>query len=166
MNFLEKDLEQIIFETCNDTLMDRGLWITGEKIRQLKIGNYGIADLITWRRVTYGPCLNYLEINIYELKKDRVGVSAFFQAVRYMKGISSYMKRRRFMCNYGFNIHLVGKSIDDSGSLCYLTDHINREATDMSFGELLTISFYEYKYDIDGLTFLETKGYELVNSGF
>lgn len=46
-DFLEKTLEDIIFETSNDDLKERGLWICGNKKRQVKIGNYGIADLIT-----------------------------------------------------------------------------------------------------------------------
>ena len=49
MSFLEKDLEDIIFETDNDLLFEHGLFIDGQKKRQVRIGNYGIADLITCR---------------------------------------------------------------------------------------------------------------------
>ena len=45
MTFLEKDLEQIIFETPKEKLQEKGLVIKGKLLRQIKIGNYGIADL-------------------------------------------------------------------------------------------------------------------------
>jgi hypothetical protein len=51
MNFLEKNLEDIIFETHENKLRDRGLEISGKKLRQLRIGNYGIADMITYTRI-------------------------------------------------------------------------------------------------------------------
>ncbi len=44
MKFLEKDLEQIIFESGMDSLNERGLYIRGKRLRQVRIGNYGIAD--------------------------------------------------------------------------------------------------------------------------
>ena len=34
----------------------------------------------------------YLNITVFELKKDKVGISAFFQAIRYCKGIKSYLE--------------------------------------------------------------------------
>lgn len=45
--FFEKTLEDIIFNTDNELLCEHGLLISGKKLRQVKIGNYGIADLIT-----------------------------------------------------------------------------------------------------------------------
>ena len=50
MKFLEKDLEEIIWDAYkNDKLSlinNRGLFINGLIKRQLRIGNYGIADLV------------------------------------------------------------------------------------------------------------------------
>jgi hypothetical protein len=48
MDFLEKDLEDIIFDSPNEELRKRGLNIWGKKKRQLNIGNYGRADIITY----------------------------------------------------------------------------------------------------------------------
>ena len=53
MRFLEKDLEQIIHESGMDQLNERGLPIDGKMFRQMRIGNYGIADLITVTRPMY-----------------------------------------------------------------------------------------------------------------
>ena len=53
MKFLEKDLEQIIFESGRDSLRERGLSISGKLLRQLRIGNYGIADLVEFVRPQY-----------------------------------------------------------------------------------------------------------------
>ena len=44
MNFLEKNLEDIIFETDNVDLRKRDLFIFGKKKRQVRIGNYGTCD--------------------------------------------------------------------------------------------------------------------------
>jgi hypothetical protein len=50
MKFLEKDLEQIIWDADKEILSERGLNLDGKLKRQLKIGNYGIADLIHFKR--------------------------------------------------------------------------------------------------------------------
>ena len=56
MKFLEKDLEEIIFETSNKELNERGLFVYGKKYRQLRIGNYGVADLVVVDRTpNYAP---------------------------------------------------------------------------------------------------------------
>ena len=56
MKFLENDLEEIIYTSGRDVLEQRGLTINGKLLRQVKIGNYGIADLIEFQRPFYdGP---------------------------------------------------------------------------------------------------------------
>ena len=77
MKFLEKDLEQIIYESSNKLLREKGLNIRGKKYRQLRIGNYGIADIISVRR--YEDCLY---INIYELKKSKNTAYLFHQLLK------------------------------------------------------------------------------------
>lgn len=59
MNFLEKNLEDIIYETNNKYLRERGLFINGIKKRQLRIGNYGIADIVTFKKGDYCEDLKY-----------------------------------------------------------------------------------------------------------
>lgn len=77
MQFLEKDLENIIWETNNKKLQEKGLLIEGKKFRQLRIGNYGICDILTVQRENYYLGFSYLNITIYELKKEKAGILAF-----------------------------------------------------------------------------------------
>jgi hypothetical protein len=101
MNFLEKDLEQIIYETPVMELQDRGLDVSGKPYRQLRIGNYGIADLVYVNKEYYinGDLqkLQYpvLIINVLEIKKDKIGISSFLQAIKYCQGIKRYLEEYR-----------------------------------------------------------------------
>lgn len=168
MDFLEKDLETIIWESDKTKLEDRGLCISGKLFRQLKIGNYGVADLIeVERQSAYGDYVDpKLIITVYELKKDKVGISAFLQAVRYCKGISSYLNKREIY-DFSFKICLIGKSVDIDGSLIYLTDLINADSDNSnSNGYLLDVLYYVYEYKIDGLKFEQVSNYRLINEGF
>lgn len=152
MQFLEKDLETIIFETPNEVLQERGLDINGIKKRQLRIGNYGIADLVTCERVwDYDLDTMVMQITVYELKQNNLGPEAFIQALGYAKGIKNYLKSRGIYPN--FKIVILGK-IKPNGNLLYLTDFYN------------DMSLYTYEYNIDGLTFKHHTGYALVNEGF
>lgn len=87
MDFLEKDLEDIIYDSLindYDCLIERGFHNSFEYsyeeqnlrgFRQLKIGNYGIADIVTVSKLydmQNGKLLPYLNIDIYELKKDEI----------------------------------------------------------------------------------------------
>lgn len=167
MEFLEKDLEQIIWEASDKELGERGLFLHGKRFRQLRIGNYGIADLVTFhRQERYKDFIDgKLIITVYELKKDKIGISAFLQALNYCKGISSYLEKREFS-DYTLSIVLVGKSIDSSGSFIYLTDLIGNYNNNDDKGHLNKIDYYTYSYKIDGLNFKEESGYSLIEEGF
>lgn len=164
MKFLEKDLEQIIYESGIDAVNKKGLPIAGKMLRQLKIGNYGIADLITFERPFIEQVTNVYKIRqqgiitVYELKKDRVSIGAFLQAVRYAKGIRSYLEKRNKLHLYDIKIVLIGKEIDVDGAFCYLPEILNMETN--------FIEFYTYTFDIDGISFTEKMGYSLINEGF
>lgn len=170
MNFLEKDLEEIIFCSDAEHLKQRGLRLKGKPKRQLRIGSYGIADLVYFNRVSTG--INpHLEINVVELKKDKIGISALLQAVGYCRGIDRYLQKRDFSSDYYFNIILIGREVDTSGNLVYLTDLINGGKYSYSgiyyYGHCLNkLSFYRYEYDIDGISFIEESGYQLTNEDF
>lgn len=174
MKFLEKDLEEIIYNTYNDEpneLTNRGLFIQGIMKRQLRIGNYGIADLVTFKRCfdyEYDPyklenkkgvktelfkCCKVpkLIVTVYELKKDRVGISAYLQGIKYLQGINRYLHKRNFTNNVEYNLVLIGKEIDESGSFCFIT----------KFNE--NIKFYSYDYDFNGINFIDKYGYVLSN---
>lgn len=167
MNFLEKDLETIIYETPNEILQERGLNISGRKKRQVRIGNYGIADMITLEKSI--PSLmngdyNFFrpdstEIIIYELKQNKISVNAFLQSLRYMKGVDMYLKSRNFN-DYTIKLVLIGKEIELQSSIIYLTDYF----VDSNANPIL--KFYTYIYEINGLKFIEHENYSLTNDGF
>jgi len=173
MNFLEKDLEEIIFKADRDKLFEKGICDYGKFYRQLKIGNYGIADIVSIQRPYYHS--GYKKkikglITIYELKKDKISVSSFFQALGYLKGIKSYLckKNKEFLFNY--NIVLIGKEIDLNSTVCYLPSMFNLELSDIPIGldyeSITNVDIFKYKYDFDGINFESCENYDLKNKGF
>ena len=154
MKFLEKDLEEIIYETPNEKLVEKGLNIRGNKIRQLRIGHYGISDI-----VTYTIFNGDLFITVFELKKESAGISAFLQAVRYVKGIKEYLEHREFSGNVSFHIVLVAKKIDTKSDYIFLEQFMNESYS-------LSLSNYSYEYNFDGVTFKLEEDYKLINNGF
>lgn len=161
MTFLEKNLEDIIFTSDNDLLSERGLGISGKKIRQLKIGNYGIADLITYQRPSYhkrnidggGGWHEELFINIFELKQNVVNVNTVLQAVRYGTGIKHYFRNKPNL-QIDFCITVVGKYIDLNSDFIYLSNFMPN------------LNVFTYDYKIDGIYFEEHREYKLIKSGF
>jgi len=147
MTFLESDLESIIINTDNLNLCDRGLRISGKKKRQVKIGNYGIADVITFDRFE-----NHAEVTIYELKRDHIDVSALLQCVRYAKGVSLYLRSREF--SFSIKLVLIGKTVDLNSDFVYFADIFEN------------IKLYLYSYDFNGTHFERIRNYNLTNPGF
>lgn len=164
MEFFEKDLEQIIYETSNELLNSKGLNIKGKKLRQLRIGNFGISDLVTYHKTNFNEWVNdnYYVINVYELKKDKVGISALLQAIRYCKGIKTYLEQYKPNINFKLNITLISKEVDKTGDFIYITDLINNE----SYKSINSISFYSFKYNVNGIEFNKESGYNLIDKGF
>jgi len=165
MEFLEKNLEDIIFETKNEHLEERGLNISGKKLRQIKIGNYGIADIITWEKypnVVFDGGL--LKITIYELKQNKVNASSFFQGIRYCRGVQSYLDKRKIEIPIKINLVLIGREIDKSSDFCYLTNLIDSD--DYSCGEAIGFNIYTYRYDFFGIKFEHHYNYVLKDEGF
>lgn len=158
MQFLERDLEDIIFNADKENLSKRGLPINGKLKRQLKIGNYGIADLVSYKKCAfYEQCEMFPEnntITVFELKNDIIDDKAFWQGLGYMKGIQSFFDKRD--TNYGidFKLVLIGRKISNSSSFIYLPDMFEN------------IFLYTYEYNIDGIFFKRHHGYSLVNEGF
>jgi len=165
MDFLEKDLEEIIYTSSREQLEKKGLYITGKLYRQLRIGNYGIADLVSMDRSKH-PALKKIDpiltITIYELKKDNIGISAFLQAIGYMKGIKRYLEKRNFSFDVEFEIVLIGNKLDTRSTFSYLSDLIPCNfyfATDF-------LRCYTYSYSIDGIEFNYEDDYKLKDEGF
>jgi len=178
MDFLEKDLEEIIYLSDKDALSDKGLYLKGVLKRQLKIGNYGIADLVNIYKPYYSRSVkidneyhvvhNKGIIEVIELKKDKIGVSTFFQALNYVKGIKSYLEMRGCSDLFNFKIVLIGKSVDLSSSFCYLSDLFDVHVEDSYIEQkcVTAVELYTYSYDLDGIKFKEIHGYNLTNKGF
>lgn len=168
MEFLEKNLEDIIWESDRSKLKERGLNVFGKAKRQLKIGNYGIADLVCVDRRSIHSSKNqsYLDITVYELKRNAIGVSAFFQAIRYCKGIQSYLNQYHPNIEYNLNIVLIGDNVDTTGSFCYIPDLIYDRGIEFPTQQIVSISFYSYKYKIDGIWFEYKCQFNLIDEGF
>lgn len=171
MEFLEKDLEQIIFESDFETLLDRGLNVSGKKYRQLRIGNYGVSDIVTIQRPFYHSGWNQMckgTITIYELKKNKIDPSTFFQALRYAKGIQSWLEKNkpRLAGKFDYNLVLVGNSY--SGDVCYLSSFFCAYLGENNLlaEPVTSASCYLYNYKVDGISFEEMTDYKLVNEGF
>jgi hypothetical protein len=160
MKFLEKDLETIIYESGRDLLDERGLAIEGKLLRQVKIGNYGIADLIYYSRPYYkGKKLFFPgQVTIIELKKEKIGIASFLQSIQYVKGVITYLESKNVSHLFDINIKLIGKELDTQGSFCFITDLLNVKGCG-------TIEFYTYDFKIDGINFNLESGYDFKNNG-
>jgi hypothetical protein len=170
MNFLEKDLEQIVYETNSKTLENRGLEdVQGKRFRQFRVGNYGIADMITFEKpealIDKHGVYQFHDkayITVYEFKKDKIGVSAFMQALGYAKGISSYLnKRYNYRFNFSLRIVLIGRNIDLNSNFVFLPEMLLSVGSDKAFLECFTCS-----YGIDGVEFTSHFEYTKPNEGF
>jgi len=160
MRFLEKDLENIIWDNIHHKedirkLKSKGLtclysFPAPVRARQLRIGNYGIADMVTLNR-----CSDEVYVTIYELKKDEVNIDSLIQASRYAKGITRYLSARFETWNLHVDIVLIGNKINQSDWVYLFGSFINE------------VSIYTYDFDIDGLRFRERQMmYSLIDEGF
>ena len=162
MNFLEKDLEEIIFNTPSGILLERGLPIFGIKKRQLRLGKYGIADLVTIEWDSLYLDKHYI-ITIYELKKDKIGISSFLQVLGYAKAIKSYLEDVRNISNFKIKIVLIGKEVDTTGSFCYIPELFSNDSSGVALGQIYDVNFYTYNFDINGFNFKSHYGYGIKN---
>lgn len=151
MEFLEKDLEDIIFNTSTKKLLERGLRVNGRRFRQLRIGNYGIADMVTIKCNE-----NTVYITVYELKKNQINYTTLSQATRYIQGIKKYLEKRNnfFNCEIVYSVQLVGKSINTSDDFIYLINFID------------DVDVFIYEYDFDGIKFTIQDSWDLIDRGF
>lgn len=173
MKFLEKDLEEIIYNADLEKLSLKGLYVKGKLKRQLRIGNYGIADLVSISRPYYHTLFKrHMKgvITVMELKQEKIGVSTFFQALNYAKGIKHWISLNRPHLHNSFNyrIVLIGREFDRCSSFVYLNDLFEADMDDVDMDDThkTTVDLYQYKYDLDGISFREIYGYSLVDPGF
>lgn len=168
MDFLEKDLEDIIWENLQTIqgigeLESRGLQVDLNKTfyRQYNFGAYGVCDLIAFKLEQSYECkYNYVaHIDIYELKKDCISAATFLQINRYAKAcvqlINQYnLKLKRKYITPSFNLILVGNKVELSNDFVYLSDVFDN------------VKIVTYKIKIDGLKFKQENGYTPKNCGF
>lgn len=167
MDFLEKDLENIVFNASDEQLNKRGLQVKGKRFRQLRIGNYGIADMVTAElRSTYHGD-KYYKITIYELKKDKIEIGAYLQALNYAVGLISYLEKRTSI-SILVNIVLIGKTVNKVSNAVYLPRLFTNTSFDIeTYTGIGSVDIYEYTYELDGLKFNSlNRDYALVNEGF
>lgn len=153
MQFLENNLEDILYNTDPDSIHSRGLEEFNPYqhiFRQVNLGRYGIADIIT---VLIYPNKDVVRkriitITIYELKKDRVDENTFWQAIGYKRGVEEYLLQYNIRnCSININIILIGKQIQSDNNFCFL------------FGITDSIKCYTYEYSWDGIIFNEESDY-------
>lgn len=162
MKFLEKNLEDIVFTAPPIELFNRGLDTTallGIKKRQLKIGNYGIADIVTFERCEDENLSPYLNVTVFELKRDYINIDSLLQSVRYLKGIKRYIEnKRKKNIHVKYNAILIGERLDLESSFVYLPDFLCNNDFD--------VKMFTYQYNFDGIRFEEQFGFCLTNEGF
>ncbi len=146
MNFLEKDLETIIWENY-ERCAEKGLDIDqnfhrfGKKYRQLNLAPYGIADLVFFH---YSPAQKAYFVQVVELKKGRIDTAAYQQAKRYQTALLALIRKSKGPNDKTpiyFTTILIGNEVEMSGDFLYVLN------TDYS------CLAYTYKYDFDGITF-------------
>lgn len=149
MEFLEKDLEDILFQAYQNgnqsEIEKRGLHTFKHDylVRQLNLGSYGIADLVGIKLCPsrYKFDESFSSITIYELKKGEINLSTFNQIVKYGKAIIDYMSSQGIYGCY-VNYVIIGRKINpNADNLWLLNDAFKNVKT------------YTYNYDFEGVKF-------------
>ena len=160
MDFFESDLEDIIFKCLQsqsgcDRLKELGLDVDKKPtlvFRQPRIGDYGIADIVTVDKWYYNNIPN-IYVTVYELKRNDVDEKTLIQAHRYAVGIRHYLKIRGYD-DVLIKTILIGRNVNNSDWV-YMMDE----------GGLSDV--FTYDYTIDGMKFThETFKYRLVKPNF
>ena len=143
MDFKEMTLEDIIWDNSQspegrELLEERGLLIKGNLFRQLDLGSYGRADLISF---SYEDNFPRIVVTIYELKKGKIGIDALLQAYRYLTALKRHGIENEWVVFY--KIVLIGDSIDTKSGFTLL------------YNELENVTIYTYSYSITGIVFIK-----------
>lgn len=155
MDFLEKDLEDIIWDASKTNegrsiLSKRGLDIEGKMFRQVSLAEYGRIDLAS---VQIDP--SCICVNIYELKKDFINLDSMIQVAKYGSAVREYIEGK-YLTNRPISIKLtlIGSKVD------LQSDFI------LSYNMFDRLSIYLYSYKIDGISFkyLNKNAYKKGNS--
>lgn len=149
MKFLEKDLENIIYDAAQtnigrEKLRERGLDLHGVTFRQVDLGDYGIADLVNIH-VERSETGTYWRFSIIELKKGKIDINAVMQACRYKTALRKFVLKHFDASDYSvsFNIVMIGDSIEKDNDFVFL------------YNFLRDVKIYTYDYKLSGLFFYE-----------
>lgn len=149
MQFLEKDLEAIIWESpveCEARGLDilqMQVFDKGRRYRQMQLGPYGIADLIN---IYYNPFGKTVWVQVIECKRGKVNGETYLQAKRYAVAVQSLLFETDFIgCTVYLSTVLVGDSVDTTGPLAY------------AIAEDPHCHTYTYSYAVDGIRFRNAK---------
>lgn len=148
MDFLERDLEDILFECmCSkggrDLLAEHGLDTNGVVYRQVEIGSYGRIDLMTVELDIYDDSPQ-MDITVYELKRGTIDVNTLMQGARYITGLTDILSKHDNLKrnNVRLYLRLIGKNIDSSSDFVFLYNMLNER-----------IQVYTFNFNIEGLFF-------------
>lgn len=151
MNFLEKNLEDIIWDNTQ-ACFDRGLKLNhyelceGEnllRLRQPALHPYGIADLVN---IYFSPFNHDLCVQVIECKKGAINLETYTQAKRYETAFRHFLASTiEIVAQNGgavtFETVLVGATFDAANEFAYL------------YNSDLTCTAYTFTYDVDGIGF-------------
>jgi hypothetical protein len=144
IQFVEKDIEDLIMDSCPEKVRARGLdrFEHDAVFRQVNLGAYGIADIIGINFFTPEDGRTKVSsFTIYELKKDAIGFSAFGQVARYAKGLKEYC-RKEFAQDYvECYMVLIGSELELNSNFVYAAN------------EAYPLACYTYKLSLEGLLF-------------
>ena len=157
MKFLEKDLEDIIYEMSLThegcvALRKRGFYFSNWDFpftRQLDLGRFGKPDLIQIAGLSCGG-EKMLEVNICELKRGNTSMDTFDQSLKYIRGIDYVIDElgiRDQFSSIHYSLVMVGKSHDLSDNHVYLAHMLRNDH--------IYIKLLSYEFSIDkGLVFI------------
>lgn len=142
MNILEKEIEEIVFLADNELLSKKGLRLYKHKLSQVNFGDYGIADIITWR-VIRDSLSRTINFQVVELKKELIDVNTLMQACRYATAIKEIMSNYNLLgTQISIEIVLIGKKIQLNGDFVFLANFVHN------------LEIYKYEISLeDGITF-------------
>lgn len=148
MNILEKEIEEIVFLADNELLSKKGLRLYKNKLSQVNFGDYGIADIITWRVIKNNSC-RIINFQVIELKKELIDVNTLMQASRYATAIREIMSQFNLLnTKISIEIVLIGKKVQIIGDFVFLANFVHN------------LDIYEYKISLDhGITFNKQQGW-------
>lgn len=131
-DFLEKTLEDIIFD-AQDRIVERNFpFVLQRTVRQWKLPSQKRIDLFSFTLSD-----NAIQCRIFELKREELGLASLVQIISYYNELVTLLFPH--FTNVSIECFLVGRTI--APELMLLKDN------------LVNIDLYSYRYDFDGIKF-------------